>query len=94
MKYYDFYLDFNVRGPERDRLVQAISRFTEADVEQLDDPAHTVRVDYFSIDEDGIVSFDSRADSEEIESLLEVLYNEGFVSQNSNIRCVEEDDEI
>ena len=82
-----FYLDFNVTGADRRRLVKAISDFTGADAEYHGAPTFTYTVDYFTIDHNGVVSFDDRADSEEIEALLEKLVNEGFVSQVSNLGC-------
>ena len=38
----------------------------------------TYQVDYFTIEKDGTLEFDDRADSEEIESLLEQLAQRGF----------------
>ena len=87
-----FYLDFNVTGAERKRLVQAISAHTEADAKYLGAPSFAYQVDYFTIDRNGVVSFDDRADSEEIESLIENLAHEGFVAQISNLGC--EDEEV
>ena len=83
----DFYLDYNVTGQERKRLVKAISEFTGADAKYLGAPTFAYMVDYFTIDRDGVVSFDARADSEEIENLIDTLVNEGFVAQVSNLGC-------
>ena len=88
----NFYLDYNVTGAERKRLVQAISTYMGADAEYLGAPTFSYKVDYFTIDRNGVVSFDSRADSEEIEGLIEALVNEGFVSQGSNMGCEEEEE--
>ena len=81
----DFYLDYNVTGSERKRLVQAISVYTQADSKYLGAPTFAYQVDYFTIDRNGCVSFDDRADSEEIEGLIETLADQGFVSQVSNL---------
>ena len=86
----DFYLDFNVSGAERKRLVQAISAYTQADSKYLGAPTFAYQVDYFTIDRNGCVSFDDRADSEEIEGLIETLAEQGFVSQVSNLGCEDE----
>lgn len=83
----DFYLDYNVTGPERKRLVKAISDITGADAKYLGAPTFAYMVDYFTISRDGVVSFDDRADSEEIENLIDALVDEGFVSQVSNLGC-------
>ena len=88
----DFYLDYNVTGTERKRLVQAISNYTGADAKYLGAPTFAYAVDYFTVDRNGVVSFDDRADSEEIEGLIETLVNEGFVSQVSNLGCEEDAD--
>lgn len=86
-----FYLDFNVTGDERKRLVGAISSYTMAAAKYLGAPSFAYEVDYFHIDKAGCVSFDDRADSEEIEGLIEALAQQGFVSQVSDLGC--EDDE-
>ena len=88
----NFYLDFNVTGAERKRLVQAISAYMGADAKYLGAPSFAYSVDYFTIDRNGVVSFDDRADSEEIEGLIETLVNEGFVSQVSNLGCEDDAD--
>ena len=88
----NFYLDYNVTGAERKRLVQAISTYTEAGAVYLGAPTFSYKVDYFAIDRNGVVSFDSRADSGEIEGLIEALVNEGFVSQGSNLGCEEKEE--
>lgn len=82
-----FHLDFNVTGEERKRLVRAISEYTGADSHYLGVPSCAFQVDYFTISKDGCVSFDDRADSEEIEGLIETLAQQGFVSQSSNLGC-------
>ena len=86
----NFYLDYNVTGAERKRLVQAISAYTGADAEYLGAPTFSYKVDYFTIDRNGVVSSDSCADSGEIEGLIDTLVNEGFVSQGSSLGCEEE----
>ena len=86
----NFYFDFNVKGTERKRLVEAISNYTGADSKYLGAPTFAYEVDRYTVDKDGTVWFDDRGDSEENESLLETLANEGFVSQDSNLGCEEE----
>ena len=79
-----FYLDYNVSGPERKRLVKAIATYTQTDAKYLGAPTFAYQVDYFTIDRNGVVSFDDRADSEEIEGLIDVLVGQGFVAQVSD----------
>lgn len=80
-----FYLDYNVTGDERKRLVKAIAAYTGADAKYLGVPSCAYEVDYFTIDRKGCVSFDDCADSEEIEGLIEQLVNQGFVAQVSDL---------
>jgi hypothetical protein len=84
-----FYLDYNVSGPERKRLVNAIAAYTQADAKYLGAPTFAYEVDYFHIDRNGCVSFDDRTDSEEIEGLIETLVSQGFVAQVSDLGCRE-----
>ena len=76
-----FTLDYNVTGPERKRLVKAISDFTGAEAKYLGVPSCAYEVDFFHIDKAGRVSFDDRADSEVIENLIAALMIEGFVAE-------------
>lgn len=90
---YTFHMDFGVKGDKRRRLVDIISTFTQCDKKYLGAPTFAYEVDYFTIDKNGVVSFDSCADSEEIEGLLEILAYEGFVALTSDYGLEETDDE-
>lgn len=79
-----FTLHYNVTGEERKRLVRAISAYTGADSRYLGVPSCAFQVDYFTISKEGDVSFDDRADSEEIEGLIEALAQQGFVAEPSD----------
>ena len=76
-----FKLNYSVTGDERKRLVKAIAAHTGADAKYLGVPSCAYQVDYFTISKDGSVSFDDRADSEEIESLIEALAAQGFTAE-------------
>ena len=76
-----FTLNYSVTGDERKRLVKAIAAHTGADAKYLGVPSCAYQVDYFTISKDGCVSFDDRADSEEIESLIETLADQGFTAE-------------
>ena len=76
-----FTLNYSVTGDERKRLVKAIAAHTGADAKYLGVPSCAYQVDYFTISKDGSVSFDDRADSEEIESLIEALAAQGFTAE-------------
>ena len=69
---------YNRIGSERKALVRAIEEITECNAQYLGAPTFAYQVDYFTIEKDGTLEFDDRADSEEIESLLEQLAQRGF----------------
>ncbi|AQU05394.1 virulence protein [Dehalococcoides mccartyi] len=71
-------INYNVTGSERKRLVQAISEIMECDAKYKGAPTFAYEVDYFTIDKNGVLSFDDRADSKEIEKLIEGLAERGF----------------
>ena len=71
-------LNFHVNGAERKRLVQTISNWLGVPAKYCGAPTFNYEVDYFTIDRNGSLSFDDRADSEVIERLLEHIYDEGF----------------
>ncbi len=71
-------IDYNVTGSERKRLVQTIAEIMECETKYKGAPTFAYEVDYFTIDKNGVLSFDDRADSEEIEKLIEGLAERGF----------------
>lgn len=71
-------IKINATGAERNRLVQTISDWLVVPAKYCGAPTFNYEVDYFTIDRNGSLSFDDRADSEVIERLLEHLYDEGF----------------
>ena len=66
---------------DRKPLVKAISKFTGADAVYLRTPTYAYRIDYFTVTREGHLEFDDRADSEEIENLLEFLAERGFIAE-------------
>lgn len=73
-------IEFNRTGAERKALVQAMGEILEVKPRYLGMPTAAYKVDYFHIDRTGAVEFDDRADSEEIENLLERLADRGIVA--------------
>lgn len=71
-------IKFNVPGKKRKELAQTIGAWLDCTVEYKGAPTFAYQVDYFTIDRDGNLIFDDRADSEVIERLLEHLYDESF----------------
>lgn len=74
-------LNYNVTGSKRKELVSLIANFTGCDAHYKGAPSFAYEVDYFTIDRNGAVCFDDRADSEVIERLIEMLYDNSFVSE-------------
>ena len=83
-------LNFHVSGAERKRLVQTISDWLGVPAKYCGAPTFNYEVDYFTIDRNGSLSFDDRADSEVIECLLQHIYDEGFDIDQSH---TEDEDE-
>ena len=71
-------IEFNKTGAERKALVKAISEITGAEAVYKFMPTCAYEIDYFTVTKDGALEFDARADSEEIENLLEQLAQRGF----------------
>lgn len=69
---------YNVTGNERKRLVTAMAEVLECDAKYLGMPTAAYQVDYFTIDKTGTVSFDDRAESDEVEQLVARLLELGF----------------
>lgn len=68
---------------DRKTLVQAISEFTGCKAVYMKTPTYAYRIDYFTVTREGNLEFDDMADSEEIENLIEVLAEKGFVAESS-----------
>ena len=71
-------IHYNVTGSERKRLADYIAGFLGCEKKYLGVPSCAYQAGYIEVSKDGAVTFDDRADSEEIETLLEELENEGF----------------
>lgn len=71
-------IKYNVPGSKRKELVKTVAAWLGEEIEYCGAPTFAYEVDYFTIDRNGCLSFDDRADSEVIERLLEHLYDEGF----------------
>ena len=74
---------------DRKPLVKAISEFTGADAVYMRTPTYAYRIDYFTVTREGNLEFDDRADSEEIETLLEFLSERGFVADTDGAEPTE-----
>lgn len=83
-------ITINAQGAERKRLVKTISDWLGVPAKYCGAPTFNYEVDYFTIERNGSLSFDDRADSEVIERLLEHIYDEGFGIDQSH---TEDEDE-
>lgn len=83
-------LEFNVTGAQRKALVTALGEILEVRPKYLGMPTTAYEVDYFTIDRNGAVEFDDRADSEEAENLLEQLAKRGFTAAAAEPEHTEE----
>lgn len=69
------------KAENRKPLVQAVSEFTGAAAVYLRTPTYAYRIDYFTVTREGNLEFDDRADSGEIEALIEFLAGKGFAAE-------------
>lgn len=76
-------INYNITGKDRKALVNAISEITGAETKYLGMPTAAYQIDYFTVTKEGALEFDDRADSEEIENLLESLAEKGFIAENA-----------
>lgn len=74
---------------DRKPLVKAIGDFTGADAVYMRTPTYAYRIDYFTVTREGNLEFDDRADSEEIEGLIEFLAGRGFIAENTDTKPLE-----
>ena len=81
----------HAQGAERKRLVQTIAQWLGCEAKYLGVPSCAYQVDCFTIDRNGNLSFDNRADSEVIERLLEHICDEGFDIDQSHSNDDEEE---
>ncbi len=66
---------------ERKRLVKTIASYTGCDAKYLGVPSCAYRVDCFTIDREGALSFDDSIDTEMVGELLDLLRKEGFEAE-------------
>ena len=89
----EYYLDFNVVGAERKRLVKVISEYMRCDTEYLRAPTFAYAVGRFTISRDGVVFFDSRIAPDEIRGLISYLSERGFVSYRSYTGLLDDEEQ-
>ncbi len=85
-------ITINATGAERKRLVQTIAQWLGCEAKYLGVPSCAYKVDYFTIEKNGSLTFDDSADSEVIERLLQHIYDEGFDIDQSHTEDEQEDE--
>lgn len=73
-------IEFHRTGAERKALVTAIGEILEVRPKYKGMPSAAYEIGYFTVTKDGTLEFDDRADSEEVENLLERLADKGIVA--------------
>ena len=78
-------IHYNVTGADRKALVKVIADATGAKAEYKGMPTCDYEIDYFTVTKEGVLEFDDRADSEEVEAVLEALGKAGFDGVGENV---------
>ena len=86
-------IHYSVTGADRKALVKVIADTTGAKAVYKGMPTAAYEIDYFTVTKDGILEFDDRADSEEVEAVLEALAAAGFDGIGENTKQAEETEE-
>lgn len=102
-----FTANYNVTGSDRKELVNLVAETIGSPAKYQGAPSFAYTVDYITIDRNGVLSFDDRADTGVIENLLEQLAAHGFnaelpetapdspdTAENSEVEEVPGDEEI
>lgn len=69
---------YNVTGAQRKELVKVIADTTGTKAKYMGMPTASYEIDYFTVTKEGTLEFDDRADSEEVEQVLEAIAAAGF----------------
>ena len=83
---------YNVTGDRRKALVKVISETTGARAVYKFMPTCAYEIDYFTVTKEGELVFDDRADSEEVEAVLEAIAAAGFTPAESSEEAATEPD--
>ena len=102
-----FTANYNVTGSDRKELVNLVAETIGSPAKYQGAPSFAYTVDFITIDRNGVLSFDDRADTGVIENLLEQLAAHGFnaelpetapdspdTAENSEVEEVPGDEEI
>ena len=84
-------INYSVTGNERKALVKVISKTTGAKAVYKFMPTCAYEIDYFTVTKEGVLEFDDRADTEEVEAVLEALAAAGFEGVGETAEAPEEE---
>ena len=76
-----FTANYNVTGSDRKELVNLVAETIGSPAKYQGAPSFAYTVDFITIDRNGVLSFDNRADTGVIENLLEQLAEHGFTAE-------------
>ena len=76
-----FTANYNVTGSDRKELVNLVAETIGSPAKYQGAPSFAYTVDFITIDRNGLLSFDDRADTGVIENLLEQLAEHGFTAE-------------
>ena len=76
-----FTANYNVTGSDRKELVNLVAETIGSPAKYQGAPSFAYTVDFITIDRNGVLSFDDRADTGVIENLLEQLAEHGFTAE-------------
>ena len=82
-------IEFHRTGAERKALVTAIGEILEVRPQYKGMPSAAYEIDYFTVTKEGTLEFDDRADSEEVENLLEQLADRGVEAACDTLQHVD-----
>ena len=78
-------IEFHRTGAERKALVTAIGEILEVRPQYKGMPSAAYEIGYFTVTKEGTLEFDDRADSGEVENLLEQLADRGIVAASAEM---------
>ena len=76
-----FTANYNVTGSDRKELVNLVAETIGSPAKYQGAPSFAYTIDFITIDRNGVLSFDDRADTGVIENLLEQLAEHGFTAE-------------
>ncbi|XJZ27690.1 virulence protein [Bacillota bacterium Lsc_1132] len=80
---------FNVTGPRRKELVNAVSEIADYPAIYKGAPTFAYEISGFIVDKEGTLSFDNTMDSKQVERILDGLAERGFKCETSDNLTIE-----